>query len=343
MSDEWNDDWIIDAPRETLGFLPTPLVPLDRLSADLGGPRIWIKRDDCTGLGTGGNKTRKLEYLMADALVDGADVVVTYGAVQSNHARQTAAACAALGLPCHLLLARKVAWQHPLYDSSGNVVLDRIFGARLHIVEPDELPERRRSLLGELESAGALPYQIPVGGSNHIGAMGYARCALELAGQTRELGVALNCIVHASSSAGTQAGLLAGFAGLAHGTAMTPPKVLGINVSEPDPATLPAEVLRIANEVLENRGLGCRVEPAAVHVDDRHLGQGYGLPAPATIEAITLLGRTEGIALDPVYSGKAFAGLLAGIREGAFASLADVIFLHTGGTASLAVYDNAFR
>ncbi|MEQ8861051.1 MAG: D-cysteine desulfhydrase family protein [Pseudomonadales bacterium] len=337
-----NHHWITDTPRVELGFLPTPLTPLDRLSERLGGPRIWLKRDDCTGLATGGNKTRKLEYLLADARRQNAGAVVTFGAVQSNHARQTAAACAVLGLPCHLLLARKVPWRHPHYETSGNVLLDQLLGATVHLVDAPGFGPRRESLLQELRAAGTEPYTIPVGGSNHIGAMGYARCALELLEQAAAQGFAVTDVIHASSSAGTQAGLVAGFAGIRHGGDVAPARVHGINVSEPDPATLPGDVLRIACEVLTRRGVEASVSEVDVRVDDRYLGDGYGLPTPATVDAIRLLGGSEGIVLDPVYSGKAFAGLIDRVRRGEFANVTDLIFIHTGGTASLAVYDSAF-
>jgi L-cysteate sulfo-lyase len=338
-----NHHWITDAPRCELGFLPTPLTPLDRLSEHLGGPRLWLKRDDCTGLATGGNKTRKLEYLIGQARAQDADVVVTFGAVQSNHARQTAAACAAAGLPCHLLLTRKVRWEHPGYAAAGNVLLDRILGASVHLVEPTEFEGRRQTLLQDLESAGHLPYVIPVGGSNAIGALGYARCAMELLEQSSALGFRLTDVMHASSSAGTQAGLLAGFAGLlADRSAGEHPSVHGINVSDPDPETLARQVRRIAAEIIEDRGLGVTIPATAVQVDHRYLGPGYGIPNRATIEAIQLLARTEGVVMDPVYSGKGFSGLLDRIRVGEFAGVEDLVFIHTGGTAALAVYDNAF-
>ena len=202
--------WIEDIPRVALGFLPTPLLPLDRFSEELGGPRVWMKRDDCTGLATGGNKTRKLEYLLADAQADGADVVITIGAVQSNHARQTAAACAATGLECHLILARSVPWQHPGYERSGNVQLDRILGAKIQLVSPDEVAACCDVLLAELRAAGRAPYVIPVGGSNATGALGYVRCAQEILEQCHALELPLTDIVHASASAGTQSGLVAG-------------------------------------------------------------------------------------------------------------------------------------
>jgi L-cysteate sulfo-lyase len=338
-----NHHWITDAPRFPLGFLPTPLTPLDRLSEHLGGPRIWLKRDDCTGLATGGNKTRKLEYLVGHALDDEADVIVTFGAVQSNHARQTAAACAVAGLPCHLVLARKVRWDHPAYERSGNVLLDRLLGAHVHLVSGPDVAPRRAELLRELEAAGKLPYVIPVGGSNSIGALGYARCAMELLEQSEAQGFRLTDVMHASSSAGTQAGLLAGFAGLlADDPGMARPTVHGINVSEPDPTALAREVLRIASAVIADRGLEVTVSPAEVHVEQRYLGEAYGIPTRATIAAIELLGRIEGVVMDPVYSGKGFAGLVDRVARGEFSGVSDLVFIHTGGTAALAVYDTAF-
>ena len=337
-----NHAWISDAPRLELGFLPTPLVPLERLSARLGGPRLWLKRDDCTGLATGGNKTRKLEYLLADAIRQQADAIVTFGAVQSNHARQTAAACAAAGLPCHLVLARKVPWPHPHYDTSGNVLLDRLLGADVQVVAPDAFADARAALLDRLERDGRLPYVIPVGGSSHVGAMGYTRCAMELMEQSQALEFALTDVVHASSSAGTQAGLLAGFAGLVLDGDGTAPRVHGINVSEVDPTVLPKDVQRLVGEVIAERGLDAAVAAEDVRLDDRYLGDGYGLPTEATVAAIRLLAGTEGVLLDPVYSGKAFAALVDRIERGEFAGVDDVVFIHTGGTASLAVYDTAF-
>ena len=337
-----NHAWISDAPRLELGFLPTPLVPLERLSARLGGPRLWLKRDDCTGLATGGNKTRKLEYLLADAIRQQADAIVTFGAVQSNHARQTAAACAAAGMPCHLVLARKVPWPHPHCDTSGNVLLDRLLGADVQVVAPDAFADARAALLDRLERDGRLPYVIPVGGSSHVGAMGYTRCAMELMEQSRALEFALTDVVHASSSAGTQAGLLAGFAGLVLDGDGTAPRVHGINVSEVDPTVLPKDVQRLVGEVIAERGLDAAVAAEDVRLDDRYLGDGYGLPTEATVAAIRLLAGTEGVLLDPVYSGKAFAALVDRIERGEFAGVDDVVFIHTGGTASLAVYDTAF-
>ncbi len=226
-------DVLATFPRVDLGFLPTPLEPLDRLSTSLGGPRIWIKRDDCTGLATGGNKTRKLEFLMGDAISLGADTVITYGAVQSNHARQTAAACAKLGFECHLLLSRRVAWQHPEFETSGNVLLDRLLGAHIHFTEPANAEAASRTLINDLTLLGRHCYVIPTGGSNAIGALGYMRCAAEIVAQSRELGFKPDAIVHATSSGGTQAGLVAGLAAENFDC-----DVIGINVYDTDHAAI---------------------------------------------------------------------------------------------------------
>lgn len=341
--------WLEALPRIPLGFLPTPLVPLDRLSARLAAetvgrrpaPRIWLKRDDCTGLATGGNKTRKLEYLLAEARSAGADTVLTYGAVQSNHARQTAAACAALGLACHLLLARRVPWPHPGYESSGNVLLDRLCGATVEIVEPTAMAAASRARIDALRVAGRRTYLVPTGGSNPTGALGYVRCALELLDQAREHGFELTDVVHATSSAGTQAGLLAGFAAFVPAPARRP-AVHGINVYQDDHAALVTTVTDMTRQLLDAHRPDVVLDDGAVRIDSRHLGAGYGLPTAQTLEAIRLAASLEGVLFDPVYSGKALGGLIAGIRAGEFAAARDVVFIHTGGAASLAVYDQAF-
>ena len=234
-------------PRIDLGFLPTPLEPLDRLSASLGGPRIWIKRDDCTGLATGGNKTRKLEFLMGHAKSLGADTVITYGAVQSNHARQTAAACAKLGFECHLLLSRRVAWQHPEFETSGNVLLDRLLGAHIHFIEPANADAASRTLINDLTLLGRHCYVIPTGGSNAVGALGYMRCAAEIVAQSRELGFKPDAIVHATSSGGTQAGLVAGFA-----AENVECDVIGINVYDTDHAAIERRIGQLLGATLNH-------------------------------------------------------------------------------------------
>ncbi|MFM7119330.1 MAG: D-cysteine desulfhydrase family protein [Gammaproteobacteria bacterium] len=360
-------------PRVRLGFLPTPLTPLDRLTehlrretdsarprlhadhSDAGQvPRLWLKRDDCTGLATGGNKTRKLEYLLADALHKGASHVLTFGAVQSNHARQTAAACAAVGLPCHLILSRRVDWPHPGYEQAGNVLLDRLLGARVQFESPAAVADAARVFLAAARARGERVYVIPTGGSNAIGALGYVRCAEELKADADALGLELTDVVHASSSAGTQAGLIAGFLALSQTPSQTHrPRVHGINVYTRDNAGLRDTVLAMSNAVLDacaaaaaaagnTPDVSTRIELADVRLDDRFLGLDYGIPTDATIAAIRTLAALEGVLMDPVYSGKAFGALLARIHAGEFAGVRDLVFIHTGGTPTLGVYDTAF-
>lgn len=323
--------------RTPLAFLPTPLEPLDRLSEAIGGVRLWIKRDDCTGLATGGNKTRKLEYLMADARAHGADTVITFGAVQSNHARQTAAACAKLGFECHLILTRRVAWRHPEFERGGNVLLDQLLGAQIHVCEPNAAEVVSRKLINDLEGHGKRCYVIPTGGSNAVGALGYVRCAHELFEQCRDRGFVPDLIVHATSSGGTQAGLIAGIVSLG-----VPCHVLGINVYDRDHPRITRHVSRLLRETAERVGLA-QVPQATVDIEHRFLGEDYGLPTDETVEAITLMAEREAILLDPVYSGKAFGGLIALLEANALDEYQNIVFVHTGGVASVPVYIDALR
>ncbi len=325
-------------PRVRLVQAPTPLEPLDRLSAALGGPRILVKRDDQTGLASGGNKTRKLEFLMAEAIAQGCDTVVTQGAVQSNHVRQTAAAAAKLGLKCEVLLEHRRTNVGEPYLRSGNPLLNRIFGAETHErpsgldmnAELERFAEELRTQRGEKV------YAIPGGGSNATGALGYAACALELVGQLYEAGVAPAALVHATGSAGTQAGLLAGL----HAANADLP-VLGISVRAPKERQ-EANVHALAEATAAKLGVRGGVPREAVFADDGFVGPGYGEPTPEMIEAIELLARTEGILLDPVYSGKGMAGLVAMIRAGRFGRDETVVFLHTGGSVALFGYPELF-
>jgi L-cysteate sulfo-lyase len=323
--------------RTPLGFLPTPLEPLQRLFESSNGPRLWIKRDDCTGLATGGNKTRKLEYLMADARAKGADTVITFGAVQSNHARQTAAACAKLGYECHLILARRVKWSHPEFERGGNVLLDELLGAQIRLCEPDQAEATARNLIEALERGGRHCYVIPSGGSNAVGALGYVRCAHELAQQCTERGFVPDLIVHATSSGGTQAGLIAGFASL--GTTIP---VLGINVYDRDHARITRNVSQLLRDTTTRIGVA-ELPQASVGIEHRFLGDDYGLPTPLTVKAIGLMAEREGILLDPVYSGKAFGALTALLEANALSHCQNVVFVHTGGSASLPVYIGALK
>ena len=338
MSANSNMAWLDQQPRIELSQSPTPLEPLNRLSEELGGPRIWLKRDDCTGLATGGNKTRKLEYLMADALAQHADCIVTYGAVQSNHARQTAAACAKLGLPCHLLLSERVAWPHTSYDQQGNMLLDRLLGAQIHVSSLDDVADKRKTLLAKLANQGKRVYEIPAGGSSAIGALGYTRCLAELMAQCETQGIGTDLIVHASASAGTQAGLVFGKSLLG-----MPGRILGINVFHPDPQTLKDRVLNLAQTMSERWPDAMLTDAFQINVNHAYLGEGYGLPTQACVKAIRMAAQMEGLLFDPVYSGKALAALIDQINLGNFNHLRDVILIHTGGSASLGAYIDAFH
>lgn len=320
-------------PRQQLAFLPTPLESLSRLSHDLGGPPVFIKRDDQTGLAGGGNKARKLEYLVADALARGADTLVTVGGIQSNHARQTAAAAARVGLTCDLILEDVVPNQATAYYVSGNLLLDRWLGAQVHFPERAEPTEQViHRTLAALEKKGRQPYFIPVGGSNPLGALGYVDAAQELVEQLDERGIERAAIVLATGSAGTQAGLVAGLELLDRDI-----EVVGIAISG-SAADKAARVLELANQTLALRGRDNGSVATRVRVEDGFVGEGYGLPTPAMASAVRAVATVEGVLLDPVYTGKAMAGLIALSARGAFQDLDAVIFLHTGGSPALFAY-----
>lgn len=324
--------------RRRLAHLPTPLEPLPRLAAALKGPHLLVKRDDCTGLGLGGNKTRKLEFLMAEALARGADTVITTGGVQSNHVRQTAAAAAKLGLACELVLTRVVPWGGPDYELSGNIQLDRLFGARIHLHDGDtDRAAAMETLAESLRRAGRVPYLIPTGGSNAVGALGYAAAAAELADQAGAGGLRIRAVVHASSSGGTQAGLTAGFAALDPSV-----QVIGIDV-DAHPSAVAAEVARLAGEVWSRLALPGTFPADRVRVENGYAGAAYGLPTEAMRIAVERCARLEGLLLDPVYSGKAMAGLIGLVDAGTFGRDDTVVFLHTGGTPALFPYREALE
>jgi L-cysteate sulfo-lyase len=324
-------------PRLKFAHLPTPLEPMPRLSKLLGGPQLWIKRDDCTGLAGGGNKTRKLEFLMGQALADGADTIITQGATQSNHARQTAAIAAKCGLRCELILEDRVGTDSEDYNFNGNVLLDHLVGARLHYTSAGtDMNAAMAELAKSLEQEGRKCYVIPGGGSNATGALGYVNAALELAQQANDRGLVIDCLVHATGSAGTQAGLVAGMVG-----ARTNIPVLGVGVRAPDPVQH-ANVLKLANATTEHMGLGAIVAAEDVQVNCGYVGEGYGLSTPASIEAIEILAQTEGVLLDPVYSAKGMAGLIDLVRRGHWTADQNIVFLHTGGSQALFAYRNEF-
>lgn len=318
--------------RYTPGF--TPIEKLAHLSRELGGPELYIKRDDLLGLAGGGNKTRKLELLMADALARGADTIITVGAVQSNHCRLTLAAAIKEGLKCRLLLEERVPGSYRP-DASGNNFLYRLLGAeKLRVIAGGDLNAALSEMVAEAVAEGRRAYVIPVGGSNPLGALGYAACAQELLSQSFDLGLQFDHLVCVSGSAGTHAGLLVGLLGNSSRLPIT-----GINVGRPR-AEQEAIVHTLAEQTAELAGLRGSVPREAVVCLDEWVGPGYSLPTAAMIEAVKLLARLEGILLDPVYTGKAMAGLIDLVKRGQFAKGEKVLFVHTGGSPALYAYQS---
>ncbi|WP_075996955.1 D-cysteine desulfhydrase [Salaquimonas pukyongi] len=322
-------------PRIHLAHLPTPLEPMPRLSKEFGID-LWIKRDDCTGLSTGGNKTRKLEFLMAEAEAEGADMVMTQGATQSNHARQTAAFAARLGINCHVLLEDRTGYNNANYNTNGNVLLDHLHGATTEkypaghdmVAEMERVAEAKRA-------EGRKVYVIPGGGSNTTGALGYVNCAMELVSQANEDGLQIDRIVHATGSSGTQAGLVTGLAAM---NAQIP--LLGIGTRAPR-AKQEQMVYDLAVKTAGKLGCPDVVKREDVMANCDYVGEGYGLPTESGIEAIRMFAELEGILLDPVYSAKGAAGLIDLARKGEFEGQR-VVFVHTGGSVGLFGYDFAF-
>ena len=328
-----SSDLLSPFPRVSLCHQPTALEFMPRITAALGGPKLWVKRDDCTGLATGGNKTRKLEFLIAAAIEAGADMVVTQGAVQSNHVRQTAAAACKFGLDCHALLERRVPDRADSYEQTGNVLFDHLFGASIEY-RPGGLDMNAEAIAvtEKLNASGRKAYFIPGGGSNEIGALGYVSCAGEILQQSADQGLDLGWIVMATGSAGTQAGLVAGL----HAVGSDVP-VMGVSVRQP-------------HDIQVKNVHGLAVKTAAtltdtplpvekIIVDDGYVGAGYGLPTEGTLAAIQLFARQEGLLFDPVYSGKGLDGLINMVKAGFFDDAKDVVFLHTGGAAALFAYE----
>ena len=324
-------------PRVHLAHLPTPLERLDRLSQELGGPEIWIKRDDCTGLSTGGNKTRKLEFLMAEAQAQGATCVMTQGATQSNHARQTAAFAAKLGMDCHLLLEDRTGYEQANYQYNGNVLLDNLHGASSEMREAGlDMNAELEKVAEERRASGQSVYTIPGGGSNPVGALGYVNCAMELVNQANDRSLRIDHLVHATGSAGTQAGLVVGLQAMNAGIPL-----LGVGVRAPRDVQ-EGNVFKLAEATAVLLGCPGVVERSDVVANTDYVGEGYGIPAPSTLEAIALFAQLESILLDPVYSGKGAAGLIDLIRQGRFVKGERVVFLHTGGSAALFGYGHCF-
>ena len=322
-------------PRLHFAHLPTPIEPLENLSKLLGGPQIYIKRDDCTGLATGGNKTRKLEFLIGEALQKNADTVITQGATQSNHVRQTAAICARIGLRCEMLLEHRTRSKDPEYLENGNVLLDRLFGASIKTVPAGtDMDAALEESAEEIQKNSGIPYIIPGGGSNPTGALGYVNCAMELVGQLNDRGLKADHLVTATGSAGTQAGLVSGMEGTRSGI-----PVLGICVGVEKKAQ-EEKVFDLVQRTTEFLEISGSVNQNAVVANGDYVGPGYGKPTEGMIEAVQLLAREEGILLDPVYSGKGMAGLIDLVRKGHFSKGENVVFLHTGGSAALFAYRN---
>jgi D-cysteine desulfhydrase len=323
-------------PRRRYTPWPTPIEKLAHLSRELGGPDIYLKRDDLLGLAGGGSKTRKLEFLMADALAHGADTIITVGAVQSNHCRLTLAAAIKEGLKCHLLLEERVPGSYRP-EAGGNNFLYRLLGAeQLRVVAGgSDLNTLLQEMALEAAGEGRRPYTIPVGGSTPLGALGYVACAQELLSQCFDLGLQFDHLICTSGSAGTHAGLLVGLLGNSSSLPIT-----GINVSRPR-AEQEAIVHALAEQTAELAGLRGTVPREAVVCLDEWLGPGYSLPTAAMIEAVKRLARLEGILLDPVYTGKAMAGLLELVKRGQFAKGEKVLFMHTGGSPALYAYQQA--
>lgn len=319
-------------PAVGLSRLPTPLEPLNRLSAYLGGPRIWVKRDDYTGLGLGGNKLRKLDLVLYDALAQGADTLVSGGVVQSNSQRLVAAAAAKLGLDCHLAVYHgRVEPPTPEYAYSGNAYLNKLFAATLHDVPwSGDRNEAINRLAQELADDGRHPYVVPYGVSNALGALGYASTAAEIAEQALNAGFCPTSLLHSTGSGGTQAGLLAGTA-----ICLPDTTVIGVDI-DAEPARVREDVLRLNEEAANLLDTG--FSPDAVHVEAGHAGPAYGVAHAATHEAITLAGRLEALVLDPVYTGKALAGLISMVQEGRWSKSENVVFIHTGGTPAVFAY-----
>ena len=325
-------------PRVSLAHLPTPLEFLPRLTDHLDGPEIWVKRDDCTGLATGGNKTRKLEFSMGEALERGADTIITVGAVQSNHVRQAAAAAARLGMRCEVLLEHRVEKPTTLYLNSGNVLLDRILGANLHEYEKGtDFDAAMQEIAREVRAKGGTPYIIPGGASNPVGALGYVGCAEELLQQCDKQDVSFDHVVLASGSAGTHAGMAVGLR--ASGSEL-PILGIGVNVPRDEQEAKVFDLACATAEYIDRPGCVSRQDIVA---DCNYIGAGYGEPTSSMNEAVLMLARTEGLLFDPVYSGKALAGMIDYIRNGRFKAGQKIVFLHTGGVAGLFAYADILK
>jgi 1-aminocyclopropane-1-carboxylate deaminase len=328
--------------RHPLLFGPSPVHRLERLTDHLGGAALWAKRDDCnSGLAYGGNKTRKLEYLVADALAQGCDTLVSIGGVQSNHTRQVAAVAACTGMRCVLVQESWVDWPDVVYDRVGNIQLSRIMGAEVRLVQAGfgiGFKESWEQALADVEAGGGKPYPIPAGASDHeLGGLGFARWAQELAEQERELGVFFDTVIVCSVTGSTQAGMVAGFA-----AQETERRVIGIDGSA-RPAETHEQVARIARRTAELIEVGRELRDDEIVLDDRYHAGTYGIPDEQTLEAMRTAARLEGMITDPVYEGKSMAGMIDLVASGEIEKGSNVLYAHLGGQPALSAYAGLFR
>jgi len=322
--------------RVVISHQPTPIEAMPRLSEKLG-VNVFIKRDDCTGLAGGGNKTRKLEYLIGEAKSKGADTLITVGGIQSNHARQTAAAAAKFGFDCELVLEDVPGTVKQDYYANGNILLDKLFGAKIHRPElGTDCLEYAYELEKKLIKSGKTPFVIPLGGSSVVGSMGYVRCANEIIKQAKDMSQQFDKILVATGSAGTQAGLLTGL--IAHSVNIP---VIGICVSQ-DTETKKDLVEALLIESLNYLDMASGSAAGRVITDGAYVGEGYGIHTTQTVEAINLCAQLEGVLLDPVYTGKGMAGLIDYCRSGKIKQGENILFIHTGGSQGLFAYSEIF-
>ncbi|MEI5523279.1 1-aminocyclopropane-1-carboxylate deaminase [Streptomyces brasiliscabiei] len=332
--------------RYPLLFGPSPVHRLERLTAHLGGASVWAKREDCnSGIAYGGNKTRKLEYLVADALAQGCDTLVSIGGVQSNHTRQVAAVAARAGLKCVLVQESWVDWPDAVYDKVGNILISRLAGADVRLVQAGfgiGFKESWELALREVEEGGGKPYAIPAGASDHpLGGLGFAGWAYEVAEQERELDVFFDTVIVCSVTGSTQAGMVAGFAALEEAGGR-PRRVIGIDASA-KPDSTREQVARIAHNTGQLIGLKRDVTVADVELDERYHGGIYGVPDDATLVAMQLAARTEGMITDPVYEGKSMAGMVDLIERGEIGPDSTVLYAHLGGQPALNAYSGVIQ
>ena len=336
---------LLDYPAYPLLFGPSPVHPLERLTQDLGGASIWAKREDCnSGIAYGGNKTRKLEYLVADALAQGCDTLVSIGGVQSNHTRQVAAVAARVGMKCVLVQESWVDWPDSVYDKVGNILISRLAGADVRLVKAEfgiGFKESWEQAIAEIEASGGTPYAIPAGASDHpLGGMGFARWAYEVAEQEAELGVFFDTIIVNSVTGSTQAGMVAGFAVLQQEGAR-PRRILGVDGSA-KPAQTREQIARIADDTARKIGLNRPITEADIELDERFHAGIYGIPDDTTIAAMKRAARTEGMVTDPVYEGKSMAALIHCVETREIDSSSTVLFAHLGGQPALNGYSALF-